>query len=347
LEILYFPESDVERVTRESSPGSLGVVAGESSSLSAGPGNVFHVAYWKRSDVGELWYRRREGAARFSEPERIDSDLYLYGWVDLAATEDAVHVLYHDATGNAVRHQQKEAANEWTRQRDLDGRLETELSRSLGEVAVAADEQGVLHLAWQKPASLGRAAAVYKRRIGPIWSADRTLAPGVARTEGVGVDLALSERRRAVAFLSWGEGVGDVVLYQWEVTSDEVSSRTLVAGVEADDSVALSEGLVPRAFPVAIAADEYGLFHVVTVEPYVESRASDGGAAERSLRLVYLREHRSGAGEVTWLRDVIDQRVSGVGQLPRVDLTVGPERRPHITYLDASDGTIRYATIVR
>lgn len=306
---------------------AVGDVVGFDLAIATERPDTHHLAYWLRSDFGnEIRYRTLRGAA-LGVVQPLATGVGGAGAVDVALDDaNRAIVAWHDDISGATAARREQPDGSWsgrvTIRTDGDPRLE-----GYGAISLASGVSGEVHAAFQWCITLAASSPSYSVGTLTEWSAARTLdnAAVANRASGVGVDLARAGDLIVVAYLDWTDGLGEVRLARFTSASLEPTVERYLPDIPIVER--------PGAHPLVIEADSQGWLHLLVAT-----------ASTRPLETIleYHRQTRIG-GELRWIVDTIARLPDVEPEWVAVDMKLGPDRRPHIVYVDPALG-VRYAT---
>ncbi|MFN3200575.1 MAG: hypothetical protein ACE366_19405 [Bradymonadia bacterium] len=288
----------------------------------------FHLVTWNSSDFGgSISHREIRPDGVLTEASPIDDLVGRQGSLDMVIDPSGViHVAWHDtATGQFKISTREEPGAPWSDPFEFDTDLDMEHGGD-GAIAVDVDPDERLHVAYQLTLSRFGAAPRARSLLGDQWTLRQTLDNFAnARVSGIGLDIVALEEERVGIYLDWLAGTGEIRLVRWRNGEAEPQVEILEPGLPLEEP--------PARYPMAMAADDEGLLHVVMLNV--------GGQGVNTLE--YRRQVRID-GRVRWLTDVIDDDVESSGLA--VDMVLDPALRvPHVIFYDPRNGFHAYATV--
>ena len=327
---VFFDQDDPDAVTVGNASvepeAAFGDVPGRSIAVAREDPDIFHVAYWYVSDFGnEVRYHTLRNDV-LSPSTTVAFGVGNQGVVDIALDSDRrVAILWHDDDAGMTRVSRQGAdgtlGSPVTLRSTGDPRLE-----GAGAVALATDGLRGVHAAYQWSISLAASAPSYSFHR-TEWTTSRTLDNRLIddRTSGIGIDMALVGDEVVVAYLDWANGSGEIRLARF-FGSAMPEIRVYMQGLRIQQR--------PGTHPLKLASDETGALHLLVA-------GASLGSPQTTLE--YHRQSRV-SGTLEWIVDVV-ARIDAAPESVHVDMKLGPDRRPHISYWDPTQGVVRYATI--
>ncbi len=216
---------------------------------------------------------------------------------------------------------------------DLASALMPKEAPGIGSASIFIDPGNQPHLVYHYNDGPQHSTPRYHVLAGSMWSARKTVDNGVpdgisgysARVVAFG-----TKKYAAYFFRKAGQGgfpTADLRLATWESLGDMPTIEVIEQGVVS------TQPLSP-AYSLAMAIDKFGLLHLVTIT----------GSSATLGTLEYRRQTRVAGGGTKWVTDIVDPDVLAEFSPAYVDIVVDENARPHIAYLSAKDGKVKYAT---
>lgn len=227
----------------------------------------------------------------------------------------------------------KTATGPFTPLPDLTAALQPGLAPGVGSASIFVDPGGQAHLLYHYNQVMQHSNPRYHTLAGTLWSDRKTVDNNIIDgLSGFSPRIvAFGTKKYAAYFFRKAQQANpvtaDLRLATWDSAMDTPQIEILDQQIPSDDA------LYP-VYRVAMAVDKFGLVHLAIVRPSTKTV----GYVE------YRRQTRAPGGGTKWLSDIVDGDVISEFSQALVDLVVDENARPHIAYLSAKDGKIRYAT---
>lgn len=292
------------------------------------------------SRTGEIHLRKLAGGA-----DPLTDDLMATGVnspTEIAIASDGSGNLFTaarialTATTAKLSTWQKSPAGAFTKLPDITSSLQFTVAAGVGATSLFVDPGGQAHLLYQwndNDVAPAHSTPRYHTLAGGIWSDRKTVDNNIiAGLAGFNPRIVVFGTKKFAVFYfrkaqSSPPRTADLRLATWDSSMDVPQIEILDQQIPSDDE--LSPG-----YRVALVVDKFGLLHIATIRP----ATSNSGYVE------YRRQVRTANGSIKWLSDIVDKDVVAQVSQAHVDLVVDENARPHIAYLSAKDGKVRYAT---
>jgi hypothetical protein len=228
----------------------------------------------------------------------------------------------------------KTAAGAFAPLPDLTTALLPQEAPGVGGASLFVDPGGQVHLLFHYNEVAQHSTPRYHTLAGTTWSSTKTIdnaaLDGLA---GFSPRIAVfgTKKYAAYFFRMAGQAVpvtADLRLASWDSSMDFPTIEIL------DQQIPSPDPLAP-VYRVAMGVDKYGLVHLAIIRP---SPSTTVGFLE------YRRQTRVAGGGTKWLSDIVDSDVLSDLAQAYVDMVIDENARPHIAYVSAKDGKVKYAT---
>lgn len=215
---------------------------------------------------------------------------------------------------------------------DLATSLAPKEAPGIGASAMFIDPGSQVHLAYHYNSGPSDSAPRYHLLAGTMWSDRKTVDNLVPDgLSGYGVRVVTYGTKKYAAYFHRRTGQGAFPTAELRLATWESLGETPT--IEVIEQAIKSDAPLEPVYSLALAIDKYGLLHLATIT----------GSSATLGTLEYRRQTRAG-GVTKWVKDIVDGDVIAEFSPSFVDLVVDENARPHIAYISAKDGTVKYAT---
>ncbi|MBW2733289.1 MAG: hypothetical protein JRH20_12925 [Deltaproteobacteria bacterium] len=320
-------------ITRRELEGLSVVRMGDAFDLAPSvAGDTVHLmrADLESSTNGEITYQSVDGETlQLGNASLLANDVSAKTKVGVfEANNGEIFGLYYNDLNGTIYWRRRIAADQgWSAATTVTG-LSNVDGIGAGHFALARQHNGLPALVYTFTVSDGSQPR-YLQFNGSDWAIPKTVDSVFGEAYGgYAATLAIIGTRRVVAHISLTE-VFALRLAEWEGVDDVPKISVLDEGPVSDPE--------RPAHDLALAKDNYGLLHLVLIDPGKHYPDTSSGSLD------YWRQHTVD-GATRWIRDVIMKDVAnGMGR-SWVDLQVDGGGKPHIAFYNGTTGQVLYVT---